>query len=55
MKYDFLALCPSEIVSLVTASVQEVDKQRLQDLERLNELQAKYEEFTKRVDTLKGN
>ena len=55
LKYDFLALCPSEIVSLVTASVQEVDKQRLQDLERLNELQAKYEEFTKRVDTLRGN
>tara|TARA_B100001996_G_scaffold364173_1_gene332973 strand:+ start:225 stop:1331 length:1107 start_codon:yes stop_codon:yes gene_type:complete len=55
LKYDFLALCPSEIISLVTASVQEVDKQRLQDLERLNELQAKYEEFTKRVDTLRGN
>jgi hypothetical protein len=55
LKYDFLALCPSEIVSLVTASVQEIDKQRLQDLERLNELQAKYEEFTKRVDTLRGN
>ena len=55
LKYDFLALCPSEIITLVTASVQEVDKQRLQDLERLNELQAKYEEFTKRVDTLRGN
>jgi len=54
-KYDFLVLCSNEIVSLVTASVQEVDKQRLQDLERLNELQAKYEEFTKRVDTLRGN
>jgi len=44
-----------QMISMITASVQEIDKQRIQSKTKINELETKYEELSKTLSELKTN
>ena len=44
-----------QMISMIAASVQEIDKQRIQSKTKINELETKYEELSKTLSELKTN